>query len=365
MVSPSTTSLQQSLADTLLVQADAANYRDAAECSDRIGGGLALTGDKGLTVAEYLLDHQGYPRPVLADRGRYAGTGRKFAHEAFDATWIRRQRRLGLAAIMPDAGYVGEGDEPGLVNVLTRTKYLGENAVAPLALHLSWLNTKNGRLAMLTDHILATGVPIAIALEHPKDPLSPRYAVNGLISLLAQPIQVIMLRCDVSAIGALCFGSLSAAVGSSTGLRHIYPLPKPGSSGFGNPAHIAAIVRGCLAYVWFDKIDQAVQADRDNQVWWCECRVCGGQTLDWLASSPAPETVAYLHSLEMLYQIRNDLLGRATSMADRKQSWIAQCDSAMFQHLDIQDSIYRWEPPAALGNWASYRSGQVTGNPAS
>ena len=357
VVNPATT-LEQALTDVLLVQIEARAYADALECSDRSGGGLMLTGEKALVIAEHVLNLRRYGRPVLVDRRRYAGGKRRFAADAFDPSWIARQRRLGLPACLPDAGYVGEGDEAGLASILARVADLGPGVVAPLPLHLSWLNPKKN-LARLTDHVQTAGVPIALALEHEKDPLSARYAIDGLISVLELPIPVIMLCCDVSAIGALCFGATAAAVGTTTGLRHIYPMPKPDASGggFGGTPKPAAVVRGCLAYAWLDKIDQAVQADRDNILWTCNCRFCGGQTLDWLGSAPDPETAAFQHSLETLYQIRSDLLGRdeGATGTQRRQSWIAQCDSAMFQHLDISSTIYQWEPPRALGNWANRR----------
>jgi hypothetical protein len=358
MAVPSPTRLRQSLADTLLVQTDAAHCMDAAECSDRVGGGLVLTGDKALSAAQYLLDIKGYDRPILLDRGRYAGNGRTFAGSAFDTNWISRQRKLNLAAIMPDAGYVGEGDEPGLVSILTRAADMGEGVVATLGLHLSWLDAKRG-LGTLIEQVGQAGVPVAIALEHQKDPLAKLYALDGLVELLAQPVPVILLRCDVSAIGALCFGALAAAVGTSTGLRHIYPLPKKDANGGGTAAKTAAVVRGCLAYVQLDKIDLAIQADPDNVLWECDCRVCNGQSLDWLGSAPVPESASYLHSLETLYRIRNDLLGNAATQAERRAAWIAQCDSAVFQHLDIN----KWEPPQALCNWTRRGERELTRRP--
>jgi hypothetical protein len=354
----SSTALRQALSDVLLIQTDNEGYERAVECSDRDGGGLILTGNDSLTIAEHVL-RQSYTRPLLCDRGRYAGNSRAFAREAFDTNWISQQRRLDLVAVMPDAGYVAEDDETGLASILSRVKDLGPTTVAPLGLHTSWLDRKRN-LGKLLDHVQTADVPIAVALEHAKDPLSPRYAVSGLVELLRLPVSVIMLQCDVSALGALSFGATAAAVGTTTGLRHIYPLPKndkPG--GFFRQPRIAAVVRGCLAYATLDKIDQAVQADRDNHMWSCTCDFCGGATLDQLASSPEPETSAFLHSLNTLYQIHHDILGRNASLADRQRSWIEQCTSAQFRHLEIDS---RWDPPPALGNWVRLRE-QLTGSP--
>ncbi|TCO45855.1 hypothetical protein EV192_12041 [Actinocrispum wychmicini] len=62
---------------------------------------------------------------------------------------------------MPDAGYVAEGDTAGLESILTRVRSLGEDAIAPLGLHLSWLDTNRG-LTTLKEQVEAAGVPIAI-----------------------------------------------------------------------------------------------------------------------------------------------------------------------------------------------------------
>ncbi|KFZ80194.1 hypothetical protein ED92_22785 [Amycolatopsis sp. MJM2582] len=356
MASPtsSTTALQQALTDVLLIQTDSKGYEDALECSDRNGGGLVLTGKDSLTIAKHLVGQQLYSRPILVDRGRYSGASRAFARDAFDSDWITQQRKLKLVATMPDAGYVGEGDESGLVSILGRVQDLGPDTIAPLALHLSWLDSRRN-LGLLLERVRAAGVPIAVALEQEKDPLSKRFAVKGLVELLQLPIPVIMLRCDVSALGALCFGATAAAVGTTTGLRHLYPLPKNDSNGFYNKPKTAAVVKGCLAYASLDKIDQAVQADRDNQLWSCSCRFCAGRTLDWLGSSPDPEIWAFLHSLDTLYEIRRDILGQNANLADRRTSWIEQCDSALFQHEVIDGITYQWNPPKSLGNWVHLR----------
>ncbi|WP_253779750.1 hypothetical protein [Goodfellowiella coeruleoviolacea] len=344
--------MRQALADTLLVQAKIDKQRlvDAIECSNRSGGGLVLTGDNTRDVAEDLLNRQGYARPVLLDRARYAGKNRKVAGEAFDDGWIAFQRRLPLAAVMPDTGYVGEGDEAGLINLLRRARDLAgkisEDVVVPLALHVSWLAANRG-LPALIEHVRSAGVPVAVAMEHTGDPLSVRYALDGLVTLLSSSVPVIVLRCDVSALGALCYGALAAAVGTTSALRHLYPV----GTGFANRPQPAAVVLGCLAYLSLNKIDQAVQADPDNQLWCCECPYCRGRALNWLGSAPRPETMAYLHSLETLYQVRNDILGPGAGPVQRRRSWYSQCDSALFQHVSICGTVFGWKAPKALENW--------------
>ena len=66
-------------------------------------------------------------------------------------------------------------------------------------------------------------MPIALVLEHQKDPLSVLETVRGLVALIRQVPAVGLLCSDVSALGALAFGASWAAVGVRTSLRHLYP----------------------------------------------------------------------------------------------------------------------------------------------
>lgn len=337
------------LHQALLVHTDADRAELAIERADRETGGLVLHGkDDGLMAARHIINHKGFTRPVMLDASAYTGKHRKTAKDEFDANWISQQRRLGLPVVLPDAGYVAENNESGLMSILSRVHDDQPDMVAPLALHKSWLNAKEG-LPTLLRHVSDAGVPIALIIEDAGDPYATRYALQGLVEVLHLGAKVYVLRCDVAAVGALAFGAEAAAVGTRTGLRHLYPQKDGGGGG---AAQIAALVRGTLSYISLDKIDKEVQKDPDNQLWWCECAVCGGQNLSWIKAAPEPEVMAYLHSVEALYQIRDDLFENYATPAERRRAWIAQCDSAIFQHEDIDSD---WRPQRVLGNWASLR----------
>ncbi|WP_370968619.1 hypothetical protein [Amycolatopsis sp. cg9] len=349
--------LKTALADVLLVQADAsgAHTEVAIERSDRLGGGIVLTGAKALQKAEHLVREKKYERPILIDRARYAGKNRALASHAFDSDWVARQRALGLPALMPDAGYIGERDYPGLRDVLERTADLGSDVVALLPLHVSWLKQEN--LRQLVDAVTDVGVPIAVALEHKDDPLSAQYAVYGLVALLQTPVPVLLLRCDTSSIGALAYGALAAAVGTHSALRHIYPVVEGGGGGGRNPKP-AAVVQRLLSYVHLDKIDLTAAMDPDHPDWHCSCDVCNGQSLMELNSAPNPEQIAFLHSIEILFRIRTGIL-LAGGLAQRRAAWTAQCSSAQFNHMDIDNTVSAWEIPDYLNNWV--KRGNDTG----
>src|SRR5205807_4694024 len=91
---------------------------------------------------------------------------------------------------------------------------------------------------------------------------------DGLIRLLASPVSVIVLRCDIAALGALAYGAVAAAVGTTTKLRHLYPPSDDNRPP--RPPQLAAVVKPCLAYYTFDKTAQIVQTDLDNPWWRCD-----------------------------------------------------------------------------------------------
>jgi hypothetical protein len=272
------------LAGTLLVQCGTSRvhaYENVISHVERPGAGLVLTGSRALAATDHTLNHLGYGGPVLADAGRYARTPRVPASAPFTDRWLDRQRALGLTWLVPDAGYIDTGQYRDLEAVLSRTRELAGGAIALLALHRSWLNS-DGDLPWLVDHVTAAQVPIAVVLEHPKDPLGVRYVLEGLVALLAAPVDVLLLRCEVSAVGALCFGATAAAVGATATLRH---LPGGGARGGSNGAGPSALLRPCLAYKRLSRIQLAVANDPDDPLWECRCGTCYGLPITALAGT--------------------------------------------------------------------------------
>ncbi|MFF1612926.1 hypothetical protein ACFVYA_34595 [Amycolatopsis sp. NPDC058278] len=339
--------MKSALADVLLVQADAsdAGVDIAIERSDRLGGGIVLTGESALQKAEHLVRGQRYRRPILVDRSRYTGKNRALASDHFDLGWIQRQRRLDLPVVIPNAGYVGEHDGAGLDSVLQRSAASGSDVAASLFLHVSWLQPD--KLPRLVDAVTDAGTPIAVAFEHANDPLGTKYAIYGLVALLQIPAPVILLRCDTSSIGALAYGVLAAAVGTRSSLRHFYPISDGAGGGKPKPA---AVVERLLSYVHLEKIDLTAQMDPDHPDWHCTCDVCNGQSLQQLGSAPDPSLAAFLHSIEILYRIRREIL-RGGDLSTRRKAWTEQCSHAQFKHMEIDTTHFAWEVPSYLGRW--------------
>ncbi|GAA3519770.1 hypothetical protein [Actinocatenispora rupis] len=322
--------------------------------TDALDGGLVVTGDNAIQTVRSLRRDTS---PVLVDRARYQGNSRTLADQAFDPTWIRDQRALGLPWVLPDAGYVDADDRDGLRSVLRRTAQLGDDAVALLALNLAWL--KNQRVPVLLDAIRTVGVPVALVLEHKDDPLGVQDAMRGLLRVLALPVPVMLLRSDVSAVGALCFGAVAAAVGVDTSLRHLYP--RGGGGPPGRPREASALFRPCLAYKRIGNIAAAVARDPDNPVWQCRCRYCAGRPITMLRTASDVGWASALHSLDLLYQLRDETLHRTHTVLDNQTSWVEKCSLAAGDCAELAERYPGggWAPPKALENWVEFGGGSI------
>lgn len=281
---------------------------------------------------------------VLVDVARYAGPQRRVG-TSLDPEWIEAQRDAGLSVQLTDSPYLPSGDHTSLVSILTQARGLGNGVVVVLPLHLDWL-TQKAELTFLIDAINTTAMPVALVLQHTGDPLGLQGSVSGLVRLLDQvEVKVGLLRSDLSVIGAAAFGAAFGAVGTTTGLRHLYPVKQGG--GYQEP-RIAALVANCMAYKSLEKIVSAISANPDNQHRWkCECDYCYGRTLDCITS----ETHAYQHSLASISRLGKNILTGATD-ADRRRAWVRECLHAQTVNFEIQDETgMTWEPPAFLGAW--------------
>lgn len=320
----------------LLVQCTVKEADQAAELAD----GLVISGPNAPAKALELRTH-GYTRPLLCDAARYAGTRRVPARAPFDTRWLTWQLSRGPA--LTDSGYVDKLDIRGLQTILHRTMRLGSGAIAVLPLHADWLKVPQDREILLSEVTFAD-VPIAVALEHAADPLGVRAVVSGLLALLALDVPVILLRSDVSALGALCHGAAAAAVGTSTSLRHIYPLA-PG--GFGT-ARVAAFSPHLLSYTSVDKLAAAVQLTPDlSHLWECTCTTCNGRTLDWLATRDS--STAFRHSIEHLRLLRDSLF--TVSGSSLRLAWHERCNAAAALHTEIRAELPDWRTPPFLNAW--------------
>ncbi|HKB30116.1 MAG TPA: hypothetical protein VKD26_04695, partial [Streptosporangiaceae bacterium] len=164
----------------LTVQVAAREPLEALRLGDRPGGGIVFTG-AGAIEAVHAAHRQGFSRPMLTDRRRYAGAARARGTAALARSWLAGQRAANVAAVLTDSGYIGEGDLAALRAVLRQATEAGPDVTAVLPLHPHWLHQDRETLVA---EVIEHGVPVALVLEHRGDPLATPRAVAGLINLL-------------------------------------------------------------------------------------------------------------------------------------------------------------------------------------
>ncbi|HEX2134051.1 MAG TPA: hypothetical protein VHH15_21115 [Actinophytocola sp.] len=319
----------------LLIQCQPGQAKNAARVAAAHGTGLVLTGRTPSPVVRALREH-GFTGPILCDAGRYAGRRRSLAESGPRRSWTAEQHDLGLVAVT-DSGYLAEHDWPGLRRILVEAARQRGPVLPLLPLAARWFeHSVDGLVAELN----RVGLPVAVAIEHPKDPFSVRYLIRGFLALLAADVPVVLLRADVSAVAAMCHGAHAAAIGTTTALRHVYPrtghLPAP------RLPSIAAFVPRLLDYRPLPTI-----ATRTPSSWHCDCPECDGRPLTTLARSPRPEASAFRHSLSAQLTLHDQLRDHPAPVA----GWHDLCAAALAEHRALSESLPDWHTPTNLRAW--------------
>ncbi|MGI5213756.1 hypothetical protein [Plantactinospora sp. CA-290183] len=333
----------------LLLQCRTSQVTRAAEVADRPGSGLVVTAERDnlrgcLGRVRHLLEVDHYRRPVLLDAARYAGAGRLPASAGFDRRWIECQRDLGLP-VLTDSGYLAPDDMTGLVGILEGAARLGD-ATAVLPVHPGWLADRYARNALLR-YVNAVGVPVAVIVERPPDPVDGTAALVGLLHLLRCDVPVLLLRAGLSALGALCSGAAAAAIGTDSALRQL-DLPA-GPPGHHPPTHghgPSALVRQCLSHQPLTEIEATRRRHPDNGMWQCRCATCDGRDLGWLARLPEEQRapLAARHSVDVLLDLRAELTGPSVQL--NQWSWQARCAAAASRRREVG-----WDRLPTLDYW--------------
>jgi len=186
---------------------------------------------------------------VLFDAARYSGKNRTSGPADLDPSWVQAQLEAGVSQAMTDSPFVPEDDFDTVWSILSQTKAMGVPAIAVLPMHLSLVRKHSARLLEL---INKAGVPVAIMLEHAKDPLGVKAAVQGLVQVLSAEPKVLLLRTDSvrdrgGRVGGQCGGDRDLS-------RPTTHLPAPHDGDPHGPAHLAVRAEG-----------DVVPQDRDSQ----------------------------------------------------------------------------------------------------
>ncbi|PKV96891.1 hypothetical protein ATK30_7856 [Amycolatopsis echigonensis] len=326
------------LSGRLLIQCRPAQAETLLDVCAAHGAGIVLTG-RSATDAVKDLREKGFDRPILCDAERYAGKRRVLAKAGTHPAWCREQRKLGLLPLT-DSGYLAARDWTGLRGILLAAARK-PSAVATLPLSPWWFGS-GPITAALAEEINRHGVPVAVVLEHRSDPFGVHKLLRAFLRFLADCAPpVLVLRCDISAVGLLCHGAHAAAVGTRSSLRHLYP-----ASG-GHPGGTSVFVPRLLSYHRLETCAKVFERTPEiEQLWTCPCPVCEDQ-----APSGLDRSSAVRHDLDRQLALRDELFRRRLTAEQRRSSWHETCSHAGYVHRQVAEVVRGWKEPANLRAW--------------
>lgn len=324
------------LSGRLLVQCRPGQAKNAARVASAHGTGLVLTGRQPKPTVEALRAH-GFTGPILCDANRYSGRRRTVAGVGVQPSWIAEQHDLGMVALT-DSGYLAPHDWRGLHRILSDAASQRGPVIAMLPLAARWFEQSVDDLVTELDGF---GVPVAVAIEHPRDPFAVRYLARGFLGLLNASVPVVLLRSDVSALGALCHGAHAAAIGTTTRLRRV--PPRVGRDRVGLPP-LTAFVPALLGHHPLDTVGKIAEL---VGAWPCDCHECDGRAMAALARTPHPEVAAFRHSLSAQLALWSRLRDRP----DPSEGWHESCRYALTVHHRLSGTLPDWHTPNNLRSW--------------
>jgi len=180
-------------------------------------GGAVVPGKGGARLAAKV-------RGVLVDPALYVPRAEIGLDTLFDCDdWLMRQQAADVPLLLTDTPRIRNRDRSALRKALARWDTIDEPTLVVLPIENWWL--RHG-LSVLTEEVRAAGRPVGIVLLHRYNGLDAVGTIAGLLTFISavRPLQVVLLRCDISAVGAVAYGASAGYVGWSASTRH-GPLP--------------------------------------------------------------------------------------------------------------------------------------------
>ncbi len=196
-----------------------------AEASD----GIVVRGDHGVQTA-FRLRELGWQGRLWLDPAVYERQSVESDQTLFGDRWTHIQNELAVAERISPGSFVPAGDRRVLRQAICSERRWLDDAGGgrlSLALHSAWLVSDT---PFVVDELIREHRPVALALADPNDPLGGAGAVEGLVTLSRELPDLVLLRSDLGALGAVANGARQGAIGTSTAVRHVVP---PGKSGGG------------------------------------------------------------------------------------------------------------------------------------
>lgn len=284
---------------------------------------------------------------VLVDPAAYTWPAKIESGMLFDyEEWLIRQRTAGVPVILTDTRRIRNGDRSALQKALKRWAAIDEPTLVVLPIEPWWLRAG---LSWLTDEVREAGRPVAIVVLHHYNGLDAGGVIAGLLTFIAavEPLPVILLRCDISAIGAVAHRAFAGFVGWSANTRHgPLPIRQPSKNAYrdGSPS---VLVPALNDYVKASKLPAFAHNQRLD-VLRCDDPVCGGGSLLGITDRSEVDLrtgrmLACQHDMASTEQLAR----RIFSAAEPRDAWREACNSAATLSASLAESglslpLSRW-----------------------
>jgi hypothetical protein len=296
-------------------------------------GGAVVPGKSGAKLAAKVPG-------VLVDPAQYDVSARSPSDGLFDFDeWLERQRTAGVPVVLTDTPRIRNKDRSALRKALARWEMLDEPTVVVLPLESWWL--RDG-LEHLTEEVRVAGRPVALVLLHHYNGLDPARAIAGLLEFVSavDGLPVMLLRCDVSAVGAAAHGVFAGFVGWSASTRH-GPMPVRPKEGDGeNDESPPVFVPALHDYFKASRLP-AFARGRHRDILRCDDSACRGASLARISRLSEVDLAearvqAYNHHLAVTEQLARRIL----TSREPKDAWWEGCKAGAETAITlIEDGI--------------------------
>jgi hypothetical protein len=263
--------------------------------------------------------------------------------------WLERQRLAHVPVILTDTPRIGKRDRAALRTALERWKFLTDPALVVLPIEPWWLK---GGLSCLIDEVGSAQRPVAVVVLHPYNGLDEAGAVTGLVTFMSamNGLPVVLLRCDVSAVGAVAYGGFAGFIGLSAITRH-GPTPRRApriGDDAGERDHSPSVFVPALHdYIKASKLP-SISRGEESSILACDDPVCGGASLLRLSRLAEVDLVAarmqtYQHNMASHERVAQSVL----NSGEPRDAWWELCKSgadtaASLIELGVSLPVSRW-----------------------
>lgn len=318
---------------------------DSLRAAVREYGCASASGAGGVKLAAKVPD-------TLADPARYAPRGKPSEETDFQLfdydEWLERQRQARVPVILTDSTRIQKHERESLRAALRRWRDVGNPVLSVLPVETWWLK---GGLPCLIEEVQSVRRPVALVLHHLYNGLDDASAVAGLVAFISalKDVPVVLLRCDISGVGAVAHGGHAAFIGLSATHRH-GPMPrKPKPKGEDDDPDLspAVFVPALHDYVKASKLP-SISRDEDSGLLACHDDACRGASLLRLSRLSevdlrAARAQAYRHNMASHERVARTVFGSN----EPKDTWWELCKSgadatASLVERGVSLSVSRW-----------------------